>query len=310
MQRLGLCLLLHCVLLATLGSGRAWSAPSPPSSPTDELPRLRAWLKVLATEAPSLRSLRVNLEPERKLPLQPAARGLLVEVSRKGAALSGDAPSVDGSALAAQIEQYLARQASLGVTDVRAAVLDVDMEAQWSVVVKVTEQLAQHGLSDVAFHFKRAQVERPFEKTPLDAKLQTLAAQHDQVYTATQLGTMLNEVFARCPRAKQAFASVAGIGPSDRAAVFVSLVDRMLDDPKCVVDAPSVQAILLATIGGSVMQSLVLHLDKKTPIKDRVMAGWNGSWHEVASAGLLDKAFVIAPGQKASRPTYLMVAPR
>jgi len=294
--------------LATLGSGRAWSAPPPDlaPAPAPDVARLRAWLKVLASEAPSLESLRVHLEPERKLPAQSAARGLLIEVSRHGAGLAGEPASGDGSGLAAPIEQYLARQASLHVTEVHTAVLDVDMEAAWPVVVKVTELLAQHGLTDVAFHFKRAQVERPFEKTPLDSRLAALTEQHDAAYKATQLVTMLDEVFARCPRAKKAIAGLAKIGPSDRGSVFVSLIDRLLGDPKCIVDAPSVQALVWVTIGGSAVQSLLLHLDKKTPVKDRVMAGWNGTWHEVVSAGLLDKAFA-AP---LTRPTYLMVAPR
>jgi hypothetical protein len=64
-----------------------------------------------------------------------------------------------------------------------------------------------------------------------------------------------------------------------------------------------VQALVTGMVGDSGLQSRTVRLDKKAKL--RPMAGFSATWHEVLTAGLLDKAFA-----KKGQPTWFVLAPR
>jgi hypothetical protein len=262
---------------------------------------VRAWLKKLATQAPQLGTTNARLEPARELPDQPPGRGLLLSIHHDHITLDGERPS-DQDALLNLASAAVQRQKALKA-GVPSVIVDVEGRAPWPAVTRSLENLAAAGITDVAFRFARPPLPRPFDKTPIDPDLAAISAIEDPAGKAMRMAQLAQRVLATCPRASKAFAGLATVGPQDRSAVFLSLLDRMLADQSCALDAASVQGLVVGLVGGSGLQSLHVRLDKKAKL--RPMAGFNATWHEVVAAGLLDKAFA-GKGQ----PAWFVVAPR
>jgi hypothetical protein len=169
------------------------------------------------------------------------------------------------------------------------AVVDIAGDAPWSRIVRAFDQLAQLGVADLALRFARPPLARPFAKTPLDDELAAIAARSDPADKATRIAQLNLRVFARCRRMSQVLGALAAASPDTRARLLLTGIDELLDDPACVVDPPSVQALAWAMLGGRALQTFSIHIDRKAKL--RVHASPASTWHEVVATGQLDTAF-------------------
>ncbi len=113
--------------------------------------------------------------------------------------------------------------------------LAVSPDVPWSRVVATAKAARAAGAGEIGFVFAASGLDvKPPGPSPIDARLQTIAADTEPARKAKALRTVLDEVVARCPDARPV------VDAND--AVAVAYASVFLSRCKCAVDLPSLRA--------------------------------------------------------------------